>query len=163
MENSNNKNIVIGVIVLLFLALLVAWWVSKDNPVNDNLAAVGGLDGNGTASSSPATIVVNDQFAGTAIFVSEVRLPNGGWVVIKKDNNGRQGDIVGAGYFDQSVTVGEVVVPATSDGEKYFAILYRDNGDKRFTLGGDSPILDPNGELILSSFQITSSLPEIKG
>jgi hypothetical protein len=162
MENQSNKKIVIGVVALALLVLLVAWWLSRVSPADNNLAALGNLDG--TASSTElASIKVGDQFPGSIIFVSDVRLPNGGWVIIKKDSSGRPGNIVGAGYFDKTVNVGEVAVPNTTEGEKYFALLYDDNGDERFTLSGDKPILNVQGEPIMTSFTITRILPEVKG
>lgn len=162
MENQNNKNIVMVVIGLILLVLLVAWWLSQGNPTSNNLAAVGSLDD--TASSTLlASIKVGDQFPGSIVFISEVQLPNGGWVIIKKEASGRPGRIVGAGYFGKDIRVGEVAVPITVEGEQYFAVLYGDNGDERFTLGGDKPLLDAGGEPIMTSFTITRNLPEVKG
>ena len=162
MKNQNNKSIVIGVIGLALLVLLAAWWLARGNPAGNNLAGVGDL-GNTASSTQLASVKVGDQFPGSVVFISDVQLPNGGWVVIKKDNSGQPGNIVGAGYFGQTVKVGEVAVSNTIEGEQYFAVLYDDNGDSRFTLGGDRPILGSDSQPIMTNFTITRNLPEVKG
>ena len=162
MENKSSKNVVIWIIVLVHLVLLAAWWLFRGSATSNNLAAVGNLTST-ASSTSLATIRINDQFPGNVIFVSDVQLPDGGWVVIKKDNYGRPGDIVGAGYFGSNIRVGEVAVPSTASGENYFAVLYDDNGDQRFTLGGDKPLFGANGDQIMTSFVITQNLPDVKG
>lgn len=167
MPNSN-RNIVIGVIVLIVVVLLAAWLVFRQGGLSGNTAALGDLNNgtttSSTATSTPASLTVNDQFPGNIIYISEVTLPQGGWVVVRRNNNGALGDIIGVGYFDSTVHVGEVdLAAATVEGDKYVAILYKDNGDRRFTTVSDRPLLDAAGNQITSSFTVTRNLPERKG
>jgi len=165
MQNSNGKKILIGVIIIVVVALLAAWILSRQGLIGNNTAAVGELaTTTEPVTTSSATLTVNDQFPGNIIYVSEVTLPQPGWVVIRRDNNGTLGDIIGVGYFDTSVHVGEVdLAQATNDGEHYVGVLYTDNGDYRFTTTADKPLLGADGNPIMSSFLITRDLPERKG
>ena len=165
-NSNNNKRAVVWVIVFIVIALLAAWWLLRQGSSN-NTAAVGDL---GVASSTSAVdstgaeITVNDQFPGSIIFINSVTLPHSGWVVIRKNEKGNPGTIVGAGYFDAITHIGEVdLAQATVDGDQYFAILYRDNGDKHFSLGGDQPLLTSTGQSIQTTFSVTRNLPERKG
>jgi hypothetical protein len=165
MENQNSKKVLIGAIVLAVVALLAGWWLLNNDGAKGP-AAVGtvGQTATSTKSNAGARLTVNDQFPGQIIFISDVTLPNGGWVVIRKDDAGAVGDLVAAGYFAPDIHVGEVdLATATREGERYYAVLYDDNGDGRFSLGGDKPILGADGQVLQVIFSVTRDLPEQKG
>ncbi len=167
MENQNSKKVLIGAIVLAVVALLAGWWL-LNNDGAQGPAAVGTVNPNSTSTepenNAGARLTVNDQFPGQIIFISDVTLPNGGWVVIRRDNAGTPGDFVGAGYFGPNVHVGEVDLSTpTREGERYYGVLYDDNGDGRFSLGGDEPILGADGQPLQVIFSVTRDLPEQKG
>ncbi len=100
-------------------------------------------------------ITVADQTAGDSVRVGAVSLDADGWVVIHEEHNGVIGNALGAARE----TAGEhtnVVVPllrATEAGNRYWVVLYGDNGDREFHLSDDFPFRESAGEPVIGSFQ----------
>lgn len=156
------------VVVLAILVVTGAWlWKQESSRELNNLGAVGQL-GNNTVPLAPVdekvSLTVPDQFPGTVVFVSSVELPKGGWVVIYREAGGAPGEIAGAGYFSADVLTGEVnLAQASAEGEKYYAVLYRDNGDLQFDPKTDLVYRDASNQPVLTTFIVTRYLPENKG
>lgn len=166
MGNLGKRIIVIVLILAAVVVLASLWWKQSSVDNSSNLSAVGEAINNGpsTALVEKVSLLVNDQFPGTLIFVSSVELPKGGWVVIHRDEEGRPGAVIGAGYFAPDVSTGEVNLSTeTKEGENYLAVLYRDNGDTNFDSRIDQVYRDDNTQIVAVSFKITRDLPENKG
>ncbi len=161
--NDLGKKIIIIVLVLAALAVGGAlWWKQNSLQNTSNLGAVGAAVQ--PVPTEPASLVVDDQFPGPLVFVSEVKLPGGGWVVIHREEDGAPGTIAGAGYFDKDVMTGEVNLSAASrEGERYYAVVYHDDGDLKFNPSLDQVYRDAAGQTLLKSFMVTRNLPERKG
>lgn len=163
--NDLGKKIIIIVLVLAALAVGGAlWWKQDTLQKTANLGAVNVAVNPTPSVPEPVSLIVDDQFPGPLVFVSEVKLPAGGWVVIHREEDGAPGAIAGAGYFDHDVITGEVNLSAPSrEGEKYYAVVYHDDGDLKFDPSLDQVYRDPVGQILLKSFVVTRNLPERKG
>jgi len=86
-------------------------------------------------------VQVKDQQAGPSVFVTRVALEAPGWVAIHEDHGGLPGNVLGAHRFDVGVYQGTVtLLRNTETGNKYHAMLWRDNGDGIFDLESDTVI-----------------------
>lgn len=165
-DNTGARKLIIGIIVLVVVAVVAIVWLSVRNPADDNTAAVGDLFNREAAveAGRDATLTVGDQFPGGVVYVSQVDLPAGGWVVIRRDDKGQPGAVIGAGYFDPNTRVGNIdLVETTVEGRLYHAALYADNGDNRFSLTDDVQLLNQKNQPIGGKFNVTRDLPERKG
>ena len=122
---------------------------------------------NGSASSSNTTsatnglnrIVMSDQYPGNVVYLSSVQLQTPGWVVIQADNSGQPGKIIGEAWFDAGINPGKVTLTQpTVEGGTYYAVIYTDNGDKKFDSTVDMPLKDANGNIIMSIFHASASV-----
>lgn len=154
--------------VVLILAVLVVagamWYKKRSGEQAANLAAINQALDSQKPVVLPAELKIDDQFPGPLVFVSSVKLPEGGWVAIHRDEAGAPGAIVGAGYFDKDLSSGEVNLSAASkEGETYHAVLYHDNGDLNFDTKTDLVYRDAAGLPMIINFRVTKNLPENKG
>lgn len=171
MDNNNGgkKLIVILVAVILVAAFLAIWFSARGTkPLN-------GVQPEAISFSAAqkvnelGALDVPDQFPGLVAFVSRVDLPAGGFVVIKKNNAGQPGDVIGATFFDKDTRIGNVdLSEATVDGQSYWAEAWTDNGDAVFSLTADKIVTkaDAVGDALLPlrvQFKATKDLPERKG
>lgn len=154
---------VVTVIVIIVL-ILVGYYMFKGNDAttstdddSNNPTLVAGKDVN--------RVVVTDQFPGNIVYLSSVQLTNPGFVVIRKDNAGTPGDVIGSQYFDKGINPGRVTLTSsTMEGALYYAVIYADtDGNKMFDAAKDMPVKDAAGNTILKTFRATSSVTEVKG
>ena len=109
-------------------------------------------------------VVVSDQFPGNIVYISTVQLAKPGFVVIEKDNNGTPGAIIGSQYFGTGINPGKVTLTTpTVDGSIYYAVLYADDGDKKFDAKKDAPLKDSSGNIIMKLFHVSTNVTEVKG
>jgi hypothetical protein len=123
---------------------------------------------NETASNTnPATsnrVMVVDQAPGDRVYVSSVQLANGGFVVIQKNDAGKLGAVIGSKYFEKGIYPGQVTLTTpTTEGGIYYAVLYTDDGDKKFDITKDMPLKDSAGNVIMKPFRVTSEPSDLKG
>lgn len=165
--NNLGKKIIVTVLIIAVLVVMASlWWKQGGQNGQDNLGAVNQAvdQGNQPAVPEKVSLLVEDQFPGTVVFVSSVELPKGGWVVISREEAGTAGKVVGAGYFAPGLTTGEVNLSTPSkDGERYIAELYRDNGDTNFNSKTDQVYLDERSQPVRVLFMVTRNLIEKKG
>lgn len=130
------KIIIIGLLVVLALILIF----SKKTVDNSNLepepsmVTPGGASGQFAAPSGDQVLIL-EQLPGSEVFVNGVSLDSSGFVIIKKDESGSAGKIVGVSEFltkgDYSgIDVG--LIESMSDGLKYYLSLYEDDGNGIF-------------------------------
>jgi hypothetical protein len=103
-----------------------------------------------TASAAGETITVLDQPAGPNAIVAEVTLTKPSWVVIRDT----RGWALGAAWFSESQK--SIVVPLlrnTETGKTYEAVIYTDDGDKKFSLhASDMLVTGTAGAPVSSTF-----------
>lgn len=97
-----------------------------------------------TVSKSP--LVINDQRAGLSVMVAEAEVADTNWVVIHEDRNGVPSNALGAARFVGGTTSGTIeLLRGTVAGQKYHGIIYKDDGDKIFSMERDVPLRDEAG------------------
>lgn len=107
---------------------------------------------NNVVIDSGNKILVNDQPAGLKVDISSVTLPKGGWVVVHESIDGKPQNILGAQRFDAGLWDGTIdLLRNTEEGEMYYVMLHKDNGDKQFDYKNDTPILS-GGNPITTTF-----------
>lgn len=172
MKNTRNNAVVAGVVGLI-LGLVLGWIVGnfgagKSSVKNQNtgeppMNASGiklsdALFANPLASrESQSAILVLDQGMGSVATVASVETDVAAWVVVREDNNGFVGNILGASRIDAGDSNNIVVelLRPTETGKTYHVVLFQDNGDKVFDHKVDLP-LTSNGVLISKSFKTYS-------
>jgi hypothetical protein len=110
-------------------------------------------------------VVVGDQVPGDVVYISSVSLSKPGFVVIKKDAGGVPGAVIGQTYFESGINPGKVTLTEpTQNGKTYYAVLYSDNGDKKFDSSKDMEVKDARGNTVMRPFRVTPQANmEIKG
>ncbi len=160
------RKVVIGIVVVIIIAIGAIVWLSTRDGANDNSAAVGSAFDRAAAirAGRTATITVGSQLPAASVYVSQVDLPEGGWVVVRRNDSGVVGSVIGAGYFDANTRAGTIdLIEKLEEGKNYFVELYADNGDDRFSVVEDALLEGPDGNPLRVTFLATENLPEIKG
>jgi len=125
--------------------------------------APAGAAGQAASETMPVggdAIAVSDQAPGSKVTISLVTLIKDGWVVIHADRDGKPGNILGAQRFNAGENQkGEVeLLKPTEEGKVYYAMLHADDGDKMFDHTKDTPVADPQGNVIMMRF-VASARP----
>lgn len=154
---------VVTVIVIIILILLgyYVYTGKSTNPADDATMD----DSSMTVNKDVNRVVVTDQFPGNIVYLSSVQLTNPGFVVIRKDNAGTPGDIIGSQYFDKGTNPGKITLKSsTVEGGIYYAVIYSDNdNNKIFDAAKDMPLKDTSGSIIMKLFRASGSVTEVKG
>jgi hypothetical protein len=150
---------VIVIIVLIIIGIMV--FGSKDENTDP-------IDNPGTTTPGTTVginrVVMSDQYPGNIVHLSSVQFENGGWVVVRKDNSGQPGTILGQTYFEKGIAPGRVTLSQSMvEGGTYYAVLHADDGDKKFDATKDLPLKDGNGNIIMKIFRAAASVGEVKG
>ena len=105
-------------------------------------------------SENPGGILsIEDQLAGFTVSIANAQVGPDQWVVVAEDREGQVGNILGAARFVGGAQSGLVeLLRATAPGKTYYGLIYKDDGDRIFSLEGDAPLRDATGNLILVSF-----------
>lgn len=101
-------------------------------------------------------IVIPNQESGGVITIQFVSFTEPGWVVVHELLPDRSlGNALGAQRFDAGEYSGGVsLLRVAESGNSYAAVLYTDNGDRRFDIGIDLPELNDSLEPIQTIFSI---------
>lgn len=124
--------------------------------------------GEATAAAEPElrdAIEVADQLADSEVTVDLVELSSPGYAVIHEDADGKPGAVVGFSELLPKGVSEEVLVElnrALEEGERFFAMLHRDDGDLVFAISNDEPVLDEEGTVVMMAFEITPVPAEIE-
>lgn len=98
-------------------------------------------------------LMVNDQDAGSIVFVASVTSQKPVWVAIHEDADGVPGKILGAQLFDTNMHSGEVsLLRKTENARAYYAVLHEDDGGRIFDYTKHKPIKDNEGREIVAKF-----------
>jgi hypothetical protein len=103
-------------------------------------------------------VVEQKQKAGKVIMVDSVSMAENGYIVVRLMTDTTLGPVVGTSTFlsvgDQKnipVTLDKSYPPAT----RFAAYIHKDNGDKKFSLTNDIPVLDEQKKPIKIEFAFT--------
>mgnify|MGYP000060687787 CR=1 FL=1 len=102
------------------------------------------------------SIIVKDQAPGFTVNIKKAVLEEDGWVVIHEGTVSHIGNALGAARFNKGEYNNVVVdlLRTTKVGMVYRAVLYRDNGDKKFSLDTDFPFLQDGNQPVLTTFTV---------
>lgn len=125
--------------------------VSTDDSTEDEVAT----DDNST--SDTATFSVANQPAGMSVSLNDdMRYPTQtGWVVVHEDVNGDLGNALGAARYntEAGLTPTQVnLLRGTEAGMTYHVVFYSEDGDRRFDLRNDVPLVAADGGTIATTF-----------
>jgi len=165
------QDVIIGVILALIVGLLLGFGAGRqtsgmggETAMSDNTPATTTKNSAGTtlygAQKVPVTGVVSegnsvsalDQSAGKKILLKSVMLSQEAWVAIR-DSSGKT---LGAGLFSAGVhyDVSVSLLRATEAGQNYQALIYFDDGSKTFNLKTETIVLNPDGSVAGSTFNV---------
>ncbi|HRH25874.1 MAG TPA: hypothetical protein PLF31_00150 [Candidatus Paceibacterota bacterium] len=171
--NKNTATIVISGLIGLIVGIALTWGFMQDDQkmperlddtenasttvtVSENTDTTANTTNN-TNTSSPASVntdlEVADQDAGMSVLAkATVSVPT--WVVITEDVSGQQGRILGARLYFPGSPEGKVeLLRATTEGATYHAVIYTDNGDKKFDHKVDAPARTSTGAFLEETFK----------
>ncbi|MEX0909898.1 MAG: hypothetical protein WDZ75_01250 [Candidatus Paceibacterota bacterium] len=161
----NNKTVTIGVIILLLLVLGVGYLLFTRDSGNEvfiedeaGFASVSGDENN--------SIIVNDQIPGGTVFFQNLTLESDGFVVVRSDNDGQPGDVMGSLFVEagEDQTGNVELNTQTLEGGVYYAELYEDSdANGSFDEALDTPVVTAGGSAVRVQIETTENLPEIKG
>ena len=105
---------------------------------------------NPITSASGETVTIMDQPAGATAVIADISLTKPSWVVIRDT----KGWALGAAWFSESQKSATVsLLRNTIVGQTYEAVIYVDNGDKKFELHGeDMLVTSSQGAPVSSTF-----------
>src|SRR3989344_2021930 len=124
------------------------------SPEGEGVADISGTAADGVAAAGGESVEAADQPAGQKVVVTNVALPQGGWVVVHEEQNGAPSLVLGAQRFPSGTTVtGEVeLLRGTTAGNVYYVMLHADNGGD-FDLHDDKPLLSEEGKFVMAMFK----------
>lgn len=165
-QKMNKKNIIFLAVGIIAIILIGYFWGGKKIALapSDNLNNVAGKKENNsniTTTISSSKITLSNQIPGEVVLISEVTMPEQGWVAVHDDNEGEPGNILGA-YFLPAGTHKSQMIPllrAITDDNSYLIVIHGDNGDRVFDYKADTPILNTNGQIETAVFSVIAESP----
>lgn len=163
-----NNNLVMVFLLGFAFGVGFMWFFSGEEVLSpsvvDNTAGDSSINGQGVANTSLAiddirksSIVVMDQLAGDRVFVKELTMNDTGWIVVHESlPDGGLGNALGARRYIKGIYTDASVglLRNTEVGKTYHMVFYNDSGGAEFTLGEDTPVLDENGDLFETTFEV---------
>lgn len=157
MEGVNWFYASLGLTISLVIAVLfLGFYVSLGGIKGE--ALVRSFSSGSEASVLYDAIFVGDQVEGSSVVVSLLTNKKPGFVVIQEEEGGKPGRPVGVSDFlnagERSRIVLDLVRPLR-EGERLYAIIYEDNGDKAFDIRTDKRVESEEGREVMMSFIVT--------
>jgi len=151
-QNKTNPWTWIIIVVVIIIVIILGFYFLSGNSSAPAPVATTPVTTSQPAQTGQANrISVTDQFPGNIVYVSSVQLASPGYVVIKADNNGTPGAVIGTKAFPAGINPGQVnLTKSMIDGGTYYAELYSD-------AAATQPILDSNGNAILATFHASAN------
>lgn len=122
--------------IILFLIILAVglFLILKKDKKEETPVLETGASGQ-FAKLSEDAIVVLEQLPGDVVYINAVNFSDNGFVIIKKDDGGASGKIIGVSEFLVKGSYSNIDVSTTesmSSGLSYYGYTYIDNGDGIF-------------------------------
>ncbi len=138
----------------LIVGVIASIWFANYSAMTGDISDEESNVETGTVQRDAGEITVSSQPAGRAVVVSQVVLPQKGWVVVHESNGGELSNALGAARRDAGQYNGVVVelLRNTEPDKNYFVVLYADNGNNTFELKEDVPFSDESGAVLKRSF-----------
>jgi hypothetical protein len=143
--------------------------VDTSNTDTTSAASAQGTDttNSGTASdtqtssdSQPATAsgasftIPSPQDAGSTVAVNDLSVTKPTWIIVYDTANGKPDRVLGASLFFAGDSSGIVqLLRSTLPGQKYLVTAAVDNGDKTFSVHGETPVADSSGSQMWITLQ----------
>jgi len=94
------------------------------------------------------------QDAGTEVMVSVEEVSAPAWIVVYESNNGKPGNVLGAGYVTPTLLTNKIpLLRGTTSGQTYFIGQTTDDGDSTYSMQKDAALRDAEGNLVLVEFK----------
>lgn len=114
------------------------------------------LSPSGSLEATPkkSVLLIDDQPAGSTVFIAKADIDENSWVVIHEDHSGLPGRALGAARFIGGATSGTVeLLRNTALGQTYHGLIYKDDGDHVFSMERDVPLRDEAGNPVVVTFK----------
>lgn len=111
-----------------------------------------------TAEGEGYALVIDEQEPGTSVMLDTVQFAREGWVVFHADKDGKPGVVLSAYRFNAGEVKGwnAPLIDGVSlaAGGTYHAMVHGDDGDRRFNLNQDTPVMDKDGNPMVLMFTV---------
>ena len=128
--------------------------------LGSNLPASREANANAMLNNGDNTIFVTDQSSGLSeLSVSYAVLSEPGFVLVRDDDHGMPGKIIGTSALLQNGRVENIDISLTDSlkaDRVYYAELAQDDGDQTFQEAKDLLVSDQNKSIVLMSFQTST-------
>jgi hypothetical protein len=151
--------------VVIIVLIIIGIWVFGGKGSSTSTQETNTTTDNSNVPGALNRVVMSDQYPGNVVYLNSAQFANPGWVVVQADNAGTPGKILGETYFDSGINPGKITLSESmKDGSTYYAVMYSDNGDKKFDVKTDKPLTDANGNVVMKVFHASASVSsQIKG
>lgn len=146
--NSNAAKIAGWLAVGVVAGVVLAWGGSALMSKGGSTAPTNGADQTATATDTAATVsdssltVATPQKAGMSVAIEQASVSAPTWVAVYESQGGKPGNVLGAALFAAGQQSGTVdLLRSTMAGQSYFVTELSDNGDRKFSLKDDQPLL----------------------
>ena len=127
---------------------------TDDKEEDDNTAETSFDATPNNSSNGEYLFSVVDQSAGGVVYVSSLTFPKESWIAVREDNDGVMGNILGAYRYPIGEHTGAVeLLRNTEPRQTYYAVIYIDDGDKKFDHKKDIPLVDSEGNTTAAIFR----------
>jgi len=152
-------------VVVIIVLIIIGVWVFGGKSSSTTTETPVAMTDNSNVAGAINRIVMSDQYPGNVVYLNSAQFANPGWVVINADSSGTPGAILGETYFTSGINPGKITLSSPMvDGGTYYAVMYSDNGDKKFDASVDKPLTDSNGNVIMKVFHASASVGnQVKG
>lgn len=157
MEDTQKNSAVwytVGAIVIIIAAYFLFFKSPTETIApSDNAVAT---STNVTASSTQASLIINDQFGTSTVTVDKVVTSSQSWVVIHEDRGGKPGNILGASWVPAGETLNLTVelLRGAVEGQTYYAMVHSEDGVAGFDFKTDLPITDAAGNPVMKTYKV---------
>jgi len=164
--NDNNSSNTRKVVIFFIIGLIIGFGIgysgkkvktsSKDSNSNTASVGVSGVNEslNLSISAEEAAVMVSNQVAGGQVVIDSIVLPENAWVAVRKNDDGREGNTLGAKYFAKGTHANVIVkmVKPTEAGQSYWAVIVKDDGDIKYDRKTDANYTKTTGESVGAQF-----------
>ena len=163
------KKILVSIIIIGAIAAFYVLTKPESQDLSSDDIPTGDLSGEvpfegQTMLAGASAIYVAPQKPGDTVVVSAVAFSEPGFIMIHKSVDGAPGEILGTGeYIESTANMTEVKIDQELvDGEKYFAMLHKDDGNGEYDDPSiDPPLTDDKGNIYQMEFEADVNAPEV--